>query len=140
MPAAMQHLLNPRRVAAIALAGLAVTGAALSTSLAVAGEEPTACETVSLAFVQKTVGLPHSTLLRNRSNLEDTSGEEPQELPQAAHSECGIGLWSGAAPKSQGEIFAKARAGQAAQVGVDAWAPTAKARTSTNGKAGASAN
>jgi hypothetical protein len=86
-------------------------------------EVPTACESASLSFVQKTLGLPHSTLLRDKNNLEDTSGLEPGEIPAAFHSECDIGLWSGAPPKSHAETFAKARAGQAAQVGVDVWAP-----------------
>lgn len=119
----MEQLIKRRSLAVVAIAALGLIGYALDTSGAIAGGEPTACETVSLSFVQKTVGLSHSTLLRDHSNLEDTSGEEPAELPQAAHSECGIGLWSGATPKSRAETFAKARVGQAAQAGVDAWAP-----------------
>jgi hypothetical protein len=108
---------------ALALAAALLLPAASFPAAALAGDEPTACETVSLAFVGKTLGLPHATLLRDKSNLEDTSGLEPSELPFAFHSECGIGLWSGAPPKGQSQIYAKARAGQAAQVGVDVWAP-----------------
>src|SRR6185312_17431191 len=119
----MERLVKHRSIAIVVTTALALIGCSLAAQGALAGGEATACETVSLAFVQKTVGLPHSTVLRDHSNLEDTSGLEPAELPQAAHSECGIGLWSGATPKSRAEIFAKARAGQAAQVGVDVWAP-----------------
>jgi hypothetical protein len=119
----MEQLMNRRGIVVVVVTALALIGSALAAQGAIAGGEPTACETVSLSFVQKTVGLPHSTLLRDHSNLEDTSGLEPAELPQGAHSECDIGLWSGSAPKSRAAIFAKARAGEAAQVGVDVWAP-----------------
>jgi hypothetical protein len=119
----MKQLMKRRVTAVVAITALASIGGAVNAAGAIAGGEPTACETVSLSFVQKTVGLPHSTLLRDHSNLEDTSGLEPSELPQAAHSECDIGLWGGKAPKTRAAIFAKARAGQATQVGVDAWAP-----------------
>ena len=119
----MEQVMKLRGIAVVATTALALIGCALAADGAIAGGEPVACETVSLSFVGKTVGLPHATLLRDHSNLEDTSGLEPAELPQAAHSECGIGLWTGKTPKSRAAIFAKGRAGQAAQVGVDVWAP-----------------
>lgn len=112
--------------AAVALA-LAATflflAAASAPGTAQAGGEPTACESVSLAFVHKTLGFEHSTLIRDHSNLEGSAGEEPSELPHAVHSECGIGLWSGKKPSSRAATFKKARNGRAAQVGVDTWAP-----------------
>jgi hypothetical protein len=119
----MEQLIKRRGIAVAVITAFALIGYALAAGGALASGEPTACETVSLSFVQKTVGLSHSTLLRDHSNLEDTSGLEPSELPQAAHSECGIGLWSGQAPKTRAASFAEARVGQAAQAGVDVWAP-----------------
>ncbi|HEY1855587.1 MAG TPA: hypothetical protein VGG40_13470 [Solirubrobacterales bacterium] len=115
-------LLSKRHSVSLVVGALAVS-AAIAAGSAIASGEPTACETVSLAFLQTTVGLKHSTLLRDANDLEGTGGEEPSELPQAFHSECGIGLWSGKAPKGQAATFEKARAGKAAQVGVDVWAP-----------------
>lgn len=119
----MKQTAKRRLVGVLVVAALASSGIAIVAAGAIAADEPTACETVSLSFVQKTLGLPHSSLLRDKNNLEDTSGEDPSELPHSFHSECGIGLWSGAPPKSEGAIFEKARAGQAAQVAVDVWAP-----------------
>jgi hypothetical protein len=112
--------------AAVALpigAALMFLLAVIAPVAAVAGDVPSGCEVVSLSFVQKTVHLPHSTLLRNSDNREGTAGLEPSELPHGAHGECSVGLWQGTAPKSKSETFVKARAGQAAQVGVDTWAP-----------------
>ena len=108
------------------LVGTVLVVAAVIPVAALAGEEPTACETVSRAFVQKTLKLEHSALVRDHSNLEGTSELEPSELPRAVHSVCGIGLWNGAKPTSQAEKFAKARAGQAAQVGIAAWSPNSE--------------
>jgi hypothetical protein len=88
-----------------------------------ASETPSACEAVSLAFLQNTVGLPHSALIRNHSNLEGTADLEPAELPQTIHTVCGVGLWSGSKPANRAGIFPKARSGQGALVGVDTWAP-----------------
>lgn len=73
--------------------------------------------------MQKTLGLEHSGLLRDHSNLEGTANEEPAELSHAVHTECGIGLWSGKKPGSRAATFKKARSGRAAQVGIDTWAP-----------------
>jgi hypothetical protein len=122
----LEQIVKRRLLGVLVLVVLSLIGLAIAAAGAIAGGEPTACETVSRAFVQKTVGLPHSTLLRDANNLDGTSGLEPSELPHAFHSECAIGLWSGAAPKSHAAIFPKARAGQAAQVGVDVWAPNSE--------------
>jgi hypothetical protein len=108
---------------ALSLAATFLLLAAAVPAAARAGETPTACETVSLAFLQKTLGLHHSALTRDHSNLEGTAGEEPSELPHAIHTECGVALWSGKKPASRAATFQKARAGRAAQVGVDTWAP-----------------
>lgn len=121
----MKHTaIRPGAAVALALAAtFFFLAAASAPGTARAGEEPTACESVSLAFAQKTLDLKHSTLTRDHSNLEGTAGEEPSELPHAVHTECGIGLWSGKKPGSRAATFKKARNGQAAQVGVDTWAP-----------------
>ncbi len=114
-----------RHVGAVAL-WLSATFLLLAASVpaaARADETSTACETVSLAFVQKTLGLHHSALTRDHSNLEKTVEEEPSELPRAIHTECGVGLWSGKKPANRAKTFKKARAGTAALVGVDTWAP-----------------
>ena len=114
-----------RPVGAIALwlsATLLLLAAAVPAA-ARADETPTACETVSLAFVQKTLSLPHSALTRDHSNVENTAGEEPSELPHAIHSECDIGLWRGKKPANRADLYKKGKAGSAAQVGVDTWAP-----------------
>lgn len=121
----MKHTaVRPAAAAALALAAAFLFLAAASApGTARAGEGPTACESVSLAFAQKTLNLEHSALIRDHSNLEGTGNEEPSELPHAIHTQCGIGLWSGKKPGSRAATFEKARNGQAALVGVDTWAP-----------------
>jgi hypothetical protein len=105
----------------LALTSLLVVTAAPDTTRA--SETPSACEAVSLAFLQKTIGLPHSVVMRNHSNLEGTANLEPSELPQTIHTVCGVGLWSGSKPASRAGILPKARSGQGALIGVDTWAP-----------------
>ncbi|MGH2939964.1 MAG: hypothetical protein ACRDPE_17780 [Solirubrobacterales bacterium] len=120
----MKNASKSRAVLTLPLgAALVFLLAAIAPAATMAGDAPTGCEVVSLSFVQKTVHLPHSTLLRNHDNLEGTAGLEPSELPHAVHGECDVGLWRGKPPKGRAETFAKARTGQAAQVGVDTWAP-----------------
>jgi hypothetical protein len=97
--------------------------AAIAAPLALAGEEATACETVSRAFAQKKLALDHSALIRDHSNLEGTENLEPSELPRAVHSVCGVGLWSGAKPTTRAALAAAARNGRAALLGVDVWSP-----------------
>jgi hypothetical protein len=86
-------------------------------------ELPGACEVTSLSRVQSTVGLDHSVLLRDSSDLEGTTGLEPGELPHAVHTTCDVGLWTGSKPKSRGAVLAKAKRGQGAQVGIETWGP-----------------
>ncbi len=113
---------NPAVALSLAAAFLFLT-TTIAPPGAWAGGGPTACESVSLAFVQKTLGLHHSALARNHSNVEETAGLEPSELPRAAHSVCGIGVWDGTKPGNRAARLERARAGQAALVGVDAWGP-----------------
>ena len=56
-------------------------------------------------------------------DLEGTAGLEPSELPHAVHTVCNVGLWTVSKPKSLGALLAKAKRGQAAQVGIETWAP-----------------
>lgn len=121
----MEKIAKVRSGAALVLAAAALLLAVIPVAAHASGE-PTACETVSLSFVQKTLKLSNSTLLRDHTNTEGTEDLEPSELPRAVHSECGIGLWSGQKPTSRAQLAAKARAGHAAQVGVDTWAPNSE--------------
>jgi hypothetical protein len=104
----------------VALSGLALLA---GTSAASAGEPPGACEVTSLSRVESTVHLQHSILLRNTSDLESTAGEEPSELPFDVHTICDIGVWTGSKPKTRAAVLQRAKSGDAAQVGVETWAP-----------------
>ena len=103
----------------VAFAAWIVSGGA-----GVAGaDDVRACELASLHRVATTVHLPQAKILRDTSSLDETEGLQPAEVPGVAHTECDLGLWSGAKPKSLAGLFDKARAGEAAQVGVEAWSP-----------------
>lgn len=98
-------------------ATLAVALAAL-VAAAFASAESTnavACTMLSSSQLRSTLGLSQSTILRNFDATGATS--------EAVHTECGWGVWSGAPPTSTPAMFALARSGNAAQIGIETWGP-----------------
>jgi hypothetical protein len=96
---------------------------ALGAGTASAGDLANGCELVSVHQVKTTVGLPHAEIVRNHTNTEGAQEDEPNEVPGVVDAECDLGLWRGAQPKGPVAAAKKARAGEAAQVGVETWAP-----------------
>ena len=74
-----------------------------------------ACTLLSSSQLKSTLGLSQSTVLRNY----DPTGAGSM----AVDTECDWGVWSGAPPTSPAATFALARAGHAAQTGIETWAP-----------------
>jgi hypothetical protein len=105
--------------------GLLAMLAALALCAGTAGADqlPRACELVSVHKVETIVNQPHAEIVRNTSNLDGSGEDEPSMLPGVAHTECDLGLWSGAKPKGPLAAANEARAGQAAQVGLETWSP-----------------
>ena len=106
-----QRLALPAVVSALSLVAAstaAVTASATSTSAI-------ACTLLPAGQIQATLGLSQSTVLRNFDPTGPASS--------VVDTECGVGVWSGAPPTSTAGMFALARSGNAAQVGIETWAP-----------------
>jgi len=95
-------------LAAAALLATAASASATSTSAI-------ACTLLSSSQLQSTLGLSQSTVL---SSTVPTGA-----LSEDVDTQCGWGVWSGAPPTSPAATFALARAGHAAQIGIETWAP-----------------
>ena len=101
------------RKAIVALVAAAVLAAAASASAR--STSAVACTMLSTSQLKSTLGLSQSTVLRNY----DPTG--PGSM--AVDTECDWGVWSGAPPTSPAATFALARSGNAAQTGIETWAP-----------------
>ncbi len=99
--------------AIVAVVAAAVLAAAASASAR--STSAVACTMLSSSQLKSTLGLSQSTVLRNY----DPTG--PGSM--AVDTECDWGVWSGAPPTSPAATFALARSGNAAQTGIETWAP-----------------
>ena len=99
--------------AIVAVVAAAVLAAAASASAR--STSAVACTMLSTSQLKSTLGLSQSTVLRNY----DPTG--PGSM--AVDTECDWGVWSGAPPTSPAATFALARSGNAAQTGIETWAP-----------------
>jgi hypothetical protein len=103
--------------ATLALAVAALIAASFGSEPAVSAESTNAiaCTLLSSSQLRSTLGLSQSTVLRNF----DPTGAISEDVD----TECDWGVWSGAPPTSTAAMFALARSGHAAQIGIETWAP-----------------
>ena len=99
----------------LAVAAAAVLAAAAAASASGRSTSAVACTLLSSSQLKSTLGLSQSTVLRNY----DPTGP----ISTVVDTECGWGVWSGAPPTNPAATFALARAGNAAQIGIETWAP-----------------
>lgn len=100
-------------VAALALVAATFVGARPDS--ASARSDAIACTLLSPAQLRSTLGLSQSTVLRNY--------DPTVAISEAVDTECGLGVWSGPPPTTTAGMFALARSGHAAQIGIETWAP-----------------
>jgi hypothetical protein len=104
--------MNPKLALLVVVSTLSLVAA----STAGAGStSAVACTLLSSSQLQSTLGLSQSTILS--SNVPTSA------LSEDVDTQCGWGVWSGAPPTSPAATFALARAGHAAQIGIETWAP-----------------
>src|SRR4051794_35251673 len=105
-----------RATVACALAGLvtAMLGGAPAASAPHRATAGAACGLLSPKQLHSTLGFSQSTVLQDRA---------PTNAAGDVETECGWGVWTGAPPTSTSAMFAFLRAGHAAQVGIETWAP-----------------
>jgi hypothetical protein len=96
---------------AAALAVAALGGATPSR----ASVDAVACTLASPAQLRSIIGFSQSIGLRDYDGTAAASEDR--------ETECGVGLWSGAAPTSTTAMFAMAKSGHGAQVAILTWAP-----------------
>lgn len=104
-----------RRWAAIAPCLFTALVVAAAASASPAESTSAACSVLPGGAVRSIDGLQSSMILRNYDATTPNS--------EAARTECMVGAWSGATPKSQNEVFQLARRGRGAAVGVETWRP-----------------
>ena len=97
------------------LLAVAVAAVLTAASASATSTSAVACTLLSSSQLKSTLGLSQSTVLRNY----DPTGAGSM----AVDTECDWGVWSGAPPTSPAATFALARAGHAAQTGIETWAP-----------------
>jgi hypothetical protein len=104
--------MNPKLALLVVVSALSLVAA----STAGAGStSAVACTLLSSSQLQSTLGLSQSTVL--------SSNVPTGALSEDVDTQCGWGVWSGAPPTSPAATFALARAGHAAQIGIETWAP-----------------
>ena len=98
-----------------ALLAVAVAAVLTAASASATSTSAVACTLLSSSQLKSTLKRTDSTVLRNY----DPTGAGSM----AVDTECDWGVWSGAPPTSPAATFALARAGHAAQTGIETWAP-----------------
>jgi hypothetical protein len=96
-------------------AALAVAVGAGTGSASGAARGAVACTLLSPVQLQSALGMSQSIVLRNHDGTAPSS--------EAVNTECGWGVWDGAPPTTTAAMFALARSGHAAQIGIETWAP-----------------
>jgi hypothetical protein len=96
-------------VAVLAAAALAAMPSAAASRAAVA------CTLIPTTQLQSTVGLSQSTVLVQNNTTA--------RIASSINTLCDWGVWSGPTPAGTQAIFAAARSGHAAQIGLETWAP-----------------
>jgi hypothetical protein len=106
-----------KAIQAVAVAAVlaAAFGGAPAVSAPTESTTAVACTLLSSSQLQSTLALSQSTVLS--SNVPTGAVSEDVD------TQCGWGVWSGAPPTSPAATFALARAGHAAQIGIETWAP-----------------
>jgi hypothetical protein len=74
-----------------------------------------ACTLVPAGTLKTMLTLSNAQAIRNYDPTTAAS--------HAVHTECGLGLWSGAPPTSPTAVAQALRSGHAAQIGIETWAP-----------------
>jgi hypothetical protein len=106
---------------AFLLCATAAVVLALSPSAALA--DVPACNLIGAHTIASIFDLPHHHLIRSGSSAAGSWGTEPGAFLSNDHSRCDLGLWRGATPESRADLFARVRAGDAAQIGFSTWIP-----------------
>jgi hypothetical protein len=104
--------MNPKLALLIVVAALSLVAAATAGA---GSTSAVACTLLSSSQLQSTLALSQSTVL--------SSNVPTGALSEDVDTQCGWGVWSGAPPTSPAATFALARAGHAAQIGIETWAP-----------------
>lgn len=106
-----------RATLAVTVAALvaAAFGGAPAVSAPARASNAIACTLLSPQQLKSTLRLSQSIVLRDY--------DPTVAISEAVDTECDWGVWSGAAPTTPTAMFAFARRGHAAQIGIETWAP-----------------